>query len=111
MEKFLATAFHQRGSLMREVDDLVEVEARRVVIGEGREVGEFGFSDDILGARIVEEHIVHETAPPRHYPVLATEAGVSDKRMAATVPIIGVIMCAEVVLLRETSGVSPVLRG
>lgn len=101
MEEFLAPALDQRGAFVRQVDDLLEVEAGRMVIGEGREIGEFRLADNILGAWVVEEHIVHDTAPPHHHSVLTSKAGISDERMAAAVPVVGVIVCAEVVLLRK----------
>lgn len=99
MEEFLAPALDQRGALVRQIHDALQVEARGVVVRQGREVGVLGLADDELGARVVEEHVVHDAAPPHHDAVLAAEANVANKRVAPAVPVVGVVVRAQMVLL------------
>lgn len=99
MEEFLAPALDQRGALVRQIHDALEVEPGGVVVCQRREVGVLGLADDELGARVVEEHVVHDAAPPHHDAVLAAEANVADERVAAAVPVVGVVVRAQMVLL------------
>lgn len=86
---------------MRQIDELLEVEARGIVVGERGEVGELGLADDEPGTRLVKEHEVHDAAPPDYHTVLATEALVADKRVAPAVVVVCVIVGSKVVLLKS----------
>lgn len=70
-----------------------------MVIRQRSQIGELGLPHYVLGARLVEEHEVHDATPPHHHPMLATEALVSNKRVPATIVVIRVVVCPEVVLL------------
>lgn len=70
-----------------------------MVIRERSQIGELGLAYYVLGAWLVEEHEVHDATPPHHHSVLATEALVSNERVSATVIVIRIVVCPEVVLL------------
>lgn len=63
---------------MREVNQLMQIEARGMVVGQRRQVGEFGLAYDELCSRLVKEHVMHDAAPPDDNTMLATESFVSD---------------------------------
>lgn len=99
MKEFLPWTLDQRRPLMGQVDQLIQVESRCVIVGQWSEVGELGLAYDVRCAWLVEEHVVHDAAPPHHDPMLATEALVSDERVTAAVVVACVVVCSEVVLL------------
>ena len=70
-----------------------------MVIRERSQIGELGLAHYVLGAWLVKEHEVHDATPPHHHSVLATEALVSNERVSATVIVIRIVVCPEVVLL------------
>lgn len=86
---------------MRQIDELLEVEARGMVVGERREVGELGLADDEPGTGLVKEHEVHDAAPPDYHTVWTTEALVADKGVAAAVVVVCIIVGSKVVLLKS----------
>lgn len=90
---------------MGQVDQLLQIESRCVVVGQWSEVGELGLAHDVLCAWLVEEHVMHDAAPPHHDPMLTTEALVSDEGVAAAVVVVCVVVCSDVVLLFLLAGV------
>lgn len=84
---------------MRQVDKLVNVEAVHNVVREDRVVGLLGLAYDTRGARVIQEQVVDERGPPGTDTVGAAIADVADERVAATVPVLGVVVGAELVFL------------
>lgn len=79
---------------MRQVDQFLDAEARGVVICQWSEVCELGLAYDVFCAWLVEEHVVHDAAPPYHYPVLAAETLVTDEGVAAAIVVVCVVVCS-----------------
>lgn len=63
---------------MRQVDELVQVEARGMVVGQWSKIGEFGLAHDEPGTGLIQEHEMHDAAPPDDNAMLATEPHVPD---------------------------------
>lgn len=63
---------------MRQVDQLVQVEARGMVVGQRSKVGELWLTYNELCSWLVKEHVVHDAAPPDDNTMLATEPLVPD---------------------------------
>ena len=92
MEILLSWTLHQRRPLMRQVNQFLDVEARGMVVGQWSEIGELGFAHDVLCTWFVEEHVVHDAAPPDHHPVLSAETLVADEGVAAAVVVVCVVV-------------------
>lgn len=92
MEKLFSRALDQRRPLVRQVNQFLNVESRGVIVGQGCEVGELGLAHDVLGAWLVEEHVVHDAAPPHHHPMLSTEALVADERVSTAVVVVCIVV-------------------
>lgn len=101
MEKLLTRTLDQGRPLMRQVHELLEIEACGVVVGQRGKVGELGLTNDEPGARLIKKHEMHDAAPPDYHPMLATEALIADKGVAATVVVVCIIVGSKVVLLRS----------
>lgn len=99
MEKLLTRTLDQGRPLVRQVHELLEVEACGMVVGQRGKVGELGLTNDEPGTRLVKEHEVHDATPPDYHPMLTTEALIADKGVAATVVVVCIIVGSEVVLL------------
>ena len=99
LEEATTRTAHKRTALMRQVNKLVQPKAMNQVIHDNRRVGILGLANHPHCARVVEEEVVHETAPPRRHAMRAAEAHVTDEGVAAAVKVLGVVIAAEAVLL------------
>lgn len=99
LEELLAAAGHEGAALVGQVDQAHDVEAVGEVVGQHGAVDVLGLADELHGARLVEEHVVHDAAPPGADAVRAAEARVADQRVAAAVEVAGRVVGAHVVLL------------
>lgn len=77
MEILLPAALYQRRPLVWQVDELLETEPGSVIVRQHGEIGKVWLANDIPCPRLIQEHIVHDAAPPYHDPMLATEPNVS----------------------------------
>lgn len=78
LEELLSAALDQGRALMGEIDQFLETKSRSVIVGQHCQIRELRLADNVLRAWLVQEHIMHDTAPPDHYPMLAAEAHVAN---------------------------------
>lgn len=94
LEEPLPRAAHEGRALVRQVDELVQAETMDEVIRQHRAVGELGLADDVVGARVVEEEVVHQARPPGRDAVRPPVAHVAHQRVAAAVVVARRVVCA-----------------
>lgn len=69
------------------------------VVGEDGAVGELGLADEVHGARVVEEEVMHQARPPGRDAVRAAETHVAHERVPAAVEVACVVIGAETIFL------------
>lgn len=60
------------------INQLSQVHARSVIVGQGGEICVFGLSGHKLRPRIVQEDVMHQDGPPRNRAVRAPETLIAD---------------------------------
>lgn len=71
----------------------------RLVVGKDLGACGSGLSDYKVCSRLVEEHVVSQAGMPGLDAVGATETCVADEEMPTSIIILGIVVCADVVLL------------
>lgn len=79
---------------MWQINKLVQPKAVDQVIHDDCRVGVLGLANHPHCARVVEEEVVHEAAPPGRHAMRTAEAHVADEGVAAAVKVLGVVVAA-----------------
>lgn len=84
---------------MRQVNKLINVESIRLVVCKDLGAGGSWLSNDQVGARVIEEHVVRKTGVPGLNTVRTTETSISYKKMSATIKVTGSAVRSNGILL------------
>lgn len=87
---------------MCEIDMFYYAESAEQVVAQDSRIRHLWLTDDAQSAWFVEEEVVDDTGPPCGDSMLATEAGVTNKRVSASIEVASVAIDTKMVLLWET---------
>lgn len=99
LEEPIARAPHESAPLVRQIDKVLDAKAVDEVVHDDSRVGVLGLAHDMHGARVIEEEVMHQAAPPGSHTMRATESNIAHEGVTAAVKVAGIVVAAETVLL------------
>lgn len=103
LEEPLARARHEGAPLMRQIHKLAHAEPMHQIIRQDSRVGELGLAHHLHRARVVQEQVMHQAAPPGAHAVRPTVPHIAHQRVAAAVKVQAIVVRAQPVLARPVN--------
>lgn len=85
---------------MGKVDKLVDAESVHQIVYDDSRIRAFGLTNYPHGTWVVEEEVMHQTAPPGRNTVRSAKANVADEGVAAAVKVFSVVVATKTIFLQ-----------